>query len=149
MVDPVALSLFARYLAFEILAKLSIQTDASRLSLVEKARNRIEQILHEKVEVSNIAADLKVSERTLRRHFQLELGKSVTEFVSERRLVLSKKYLTMHLSVADVAKRVGFESPSQLSRLFQKLEGVTPKAWQQSVAPTRRISRHHPWIHPQ
>ena len=101
----------------------------------------LKEILPEKVDIPTAAAELGVSERTLRRHFQNELGMSVIEYVNDRRVGLAQSYLALHISVQDIARKVGFRSSGQLSRLFQKRTGMTPKAWQQSRAPTRRIPK--------
>ena len=142
--EPVALSLFARYLAFEMLSFLTHSDQEPGLSLVERALREIDHRLPIKMDVKDLAKQLGVSERTLRRHFHDQLGKSVMEYVNERRLMLAERYLTLHLSVSEVAHKVGFDSPSQLTRLFQKAKGQSPKTWQQSVAPTRRRPRQAP-----
>lgn len=139
LIDPVALSLFARFMAFEMLSLLSHGDSEVSWTLVERAKSYIENKLPGRIDVPAMAAFLKVSERTLRRHFQGDLNKSVIQYVNERRLAVAERYLALHLSVADIAHLIGFESASQLTRLFQKSKGVSPKAWQQSVAPTRRI----------
>jgi len=140
--DTVSLSLFSRYLAFEMLALLgSMQSRKDPASLVEKAKLHIEQNLSRKIEVRDLADYVGVSERTIRRHFRSELAISVIDYVSQRRIDRAERYLALHWSVADVAREVGFETSGQLSRLFQKVKGVTPKAWQQAVAPTKRLPR--------
>ena len=139
MPDLVSLSLFVRYLGFEMLTLLSNGNSPDTWSLTDRAIRYIEDRLPGRLDLTRMASDLGVSERTLRRHFQSDQGKSVSEHLSERRLALAERYLVLHLAVSDVARMVGFESASQLSRLFQKHKGITPKGWQQTIAPTRRI----------
>jgi AraC-like DNA-binding protein/mannose-6-phosphate isomerase-like protein (cupin superfamily) len=141
MPDPVSLSLFVRYLAFEMLSLLSHGNSPDTWTLTERAIRYIEHRLPGKLDLTSMAPDLGVSERTLRRHFQKDQGKSISEYLCERRLELAERYLALHLCVSDVARMIGFESTSQLSRLFQKQKGITPKGWQQKIAPTRRIVR--------
>ncbi|MDA0349274.1 MAG: AraC family transcriptional regulator [Verrucomicrobia bacterium] len=141
MPDPVSLSLFVRYLGFEMLTLLSHGNSPDAWSLTDRAIRYIEDLLPGKLDLTSMAPDLGASERTLRRHFQKEQGKSISEYLGERRMVLAERYLSLHLAVSDVARMVGFESTSQLSRLFQKQKGITPKGWQKTIAPTRRIVR--------
>ena len=140
--DAVSLSLFARFLATEILTYLGQQSGSLLESLVERAKQKIEEGLAGKLEVSSLAEELGTSERTLRRHFQNELGCSVMEYIHVQRVQMAKLRLLHHESVAEVARQVGLESASQLSRLFSKQLGMSPKRWQQSQSPTRRLPNH-------
>ena len=137
--DAVSLSLFARFLATEIVSVFSDSGDRPDSTVVEQAKLKIEQGLSEKIEVAELAEALGVSERTLRRHFQKDLNCSVMEYIHQQRLRLAQIHLTHHQSVAEVARRVGFDSAGQLSRLFRKQLGVSPKRWQKLHAPTRRF----------
>ncbi len=136
--NTLSLSLFSRFLVYEILSLYGNVETMRAWSLVDKAKDLIEEKLSDRLDVPGIAAVLNVSERTLRRHFQQELGTSVIDYINDRRLELAQRYLSLHVGVTDIAKMVGFETSGQLSRLFQKRQGELPKTWQQRLAPTRR-----------
>lgn len=138
-VDPVKRSLFARFVVSEILTQLDQDCGEEKDGLIERAKCRIEGSLAKKLEVSSLAKQLGVSERTLRRHFQKELNCSVMDYIHKKRIQLAKLQLLHHQSVTEVARQVGFESASQLSRLFRKQVGMSPKSWQKSQSPTRRL----------
>ena len=70
--DPVSLSLFARCLAFEMLSLLSVSSKIGDWTVPDRAIKYIEESLPGKFDVSTMATDLMVSQRTLRRHFQNE-----------------------------------------------------------------------------
>lgn len=136
--NSLSLSLFSRFLVYEILSLYGNVETMQGWSLVDKAKEFIEESLSDRLDVPKIAAAMNVSERTLRRHFKQELGISVIDYINDRRFELAQRYLSLHVGVTDIAKMVGFETSGQLSRLFQKRQGVLPKTWQQRMAPTRR-----------
>lgn len=135
----ISTSLLARYLVSEVLGALADELPPAHSLLLSAALKYIEEHLGEGLEIKGMSEFLGVSERTLRRRFQSELGVSISEHVAGRRVQLAEKYLSFNLTVGAVAQMVGFESPSQLSRLFVREKGITPKAWQKEVAPRRRI----------
>ena len=137
--DSLSRSLFARLLASEMMRLMETKVGVVDSSLVERAKREIEKHLSRKIEVAQLSERLGVSERTLRRHFQKELNCSVMHYIHACRLRMAKIHLTHHLPVAEVARLVGFESGAQLSRLFRKTLGVSPKAWQKDLSPTRRL----------
>lgn len=138
--NSLSLSLFSRFLVYEILSLYGNVETMKAWSIVDKAKELIEDRLSDRLDVPQIAVALNVSERTLRRHFKQELGSSVIDYINDRRLELAQRYLFLHVGVTDIAKMVGFETSGQLSRLFQKRQGVLPKTWQQRFAPTRRCA---------
>lgn len=139
-ISRISASLLARYLVTEVLGGLTDKPTLDPSSLLSAALNYIEERLREGLEIKALSEFLGVSERTLRRRFQAELGVSITEHVAGRRIQLAEKYLSFNLTVGAAAQLVGFESPSQLSRLFLKKKGITPKVWQTGVAPRRRLA---------
>lgn len=69
-----------------------------------------------------------MSERTLRRRFQMELGMGWDDYRRRARLISAAQALTdSKRSVAQIAADVGFESQSAFSRAFQQLTGDTPR----------------------
>lgn len=71
-----------------------------------------------------------LSERTLRRRCQDELGIGWDEYRRRARLLATLEPLTeTKLSIADIAASVGFESQSAYGRAFRQLTGKTPQAF--------------------
>jgi len=69
-----------------------------------------------------------LSERSLRRRFQAELGMGWDEYRRRARLLAAIEALTggQH-SIARIAADVGFESQSAFAKAFQQLTGETPR----------------------
>jgi len=79
--------------------------------------------------VADLAAELGVSERHLRRALQRELGVSPHELAQTHRLVLARRLLAeTALSVTDVAFASGFESLRRFNVAFHERYGMSPRA---------------------
>ncbi len=71
-----------------------------------------------------------LSERTLRRRFQSELGMGWDDYRRRARLLTAVEALSdTSRSVAQIAADVGFESQSAFAKAFQQLTGETPRAF--------------------
>lgn len=71
-----------------------------------------------------------LSERSLRRHCQAQLGMGWDEYRRRARLLASIEALTeSDRSIAQIAGDVGFESQSAYARAFRRLTGQAPQAF--------------------
>jgi AraC-like DNA-binding protein len=61
--------------------------------------------------------------------FKSEFGKTVVEYILEKRLAYARSLLTSGEAVAvkEVAVASGFDDPSYFSRIYKKHYGKTPK----------------------
>ncbi len=79
--------------------------------------------------VADLAAELGVSERHLRRALQRELGVSPVELAQTHRLLLAKRLLgETTLPVTDIAFASGFESLRRFNVAFRERYGMSPSA---------------------
>jgi AraC-like DNA-binding protein len=75
------------------------------------------------------AADLGLTERTLRRRLQDE-GTSFSALRTEARMLLARDYLRgTTLPVADIATILGYADESSLARVFGRQHGMTPREY--------------------
>lgn len=80
------------------------------------------------VTLAEVCRTAGMSERTLRRRFQAELGMGWDEYRRRARLLSAIDALTnSDRSVARIAADVGFESQSAFAKAFQQLAGETPR----------------------
>jgi AraC-like DNA-binding protein len=85
--------------------------------------------------VAELAAASAVSRSVLDDRFRRLLGRSPIRYLTEWRMhVAADLFSTTDLSVAAVARRVGYESEEAFSRAFRRSLGSPPGAWR---------SRHH------
>jgi AraC family transcriptional regulator len=80
--------------------------------------------------ISELASLVGLSQFHFIRAFKRSVGRSPYQHVLSERISVAKEMLSKSdLSIADVARAVGFSDVSQLNRVFRKLIGVTPTAF--------------------
>ncbi len=110
---------------------------------IQAALSWIDSHLDTPLTVTEIAAAVHCSPRTLRRLFQQHLGTRIIQVVHERKLTSACHLLMMRFPVWEVAERCGMESPTHFSRLFKQHFGLSPKAYQLRYAPHETVSQSH------
>lgn len=103
------------------------------------------------VSLPEVAAHVGMSERTLRRHMQTDLGQSWREFIRELRMNRAMTLLRKdQMSITEVAFEVGFSSSSAFSSAFVEYVGTTPSIFAKtarkgsSASPGRSVSPSDP-----
>ena len=85
------------------------------------------------IRIADLAAVAGVSIGYLHRAFRASTGKTPLEFIHARRIRLAMRILaTEPVSIADLAARVGFTSPSYFARTFRRLAGVNPSLFRKA-----------------
>ena len=88
-------------------------------------------------ELAEVAEQLHVSERTLKRHLQAE-GCSFQALLDEVRQRDAERLLANpQLAIKQVADAVGYADPANFARAFGKWTGLSPKAWRDRLAASR------------
>ena len=91
--------------------------------------------------VADLAAELGVCERHLRRALRRELGVSPVELAQTHRLLLAKRLLAeTALSVTDIAFASGFESLRRFNFVFHERYGMSPSALRRPTPKGRRAA---------
>ncbi len=84
--------------------------------------------------VARLAAHNQMSTRTLIRHFRLETGSSVGQYLSHLRAERAKTLLrTTSLSMLEIALRLGYCDRSHFARAFSQAVGMTPSQYRTSI----------------
>lgn len=108
------------------LAPGSAPPDSSPL-LAHRAVKVMEEDSLNSRSIPDLAEDLGISDRHLRRLFYNEYGVSPVQYMLTRRLLLAKNLLTdSRLAVTDVALAAGFGSIRRFNDLFKKRYRLTP-----------------------
>ncbi len=124
-------------LILESLEALSTEGDhlsspqAVACNTLELSLDFIDNNLNRQIKLEEIAKHACTSCRNLQFLFNKHLGKTVIEYINERKIALAAHYLIRQFSVHDTANLVGIDSPSRFTRLFKKYKTVTPKKYQQ------------------
>jgi two-component system response regulator YesN len=96
-------------------------------SLIREAVTYIRFNIDQPLSLSHIADTLGVHPSYLSRAFKKELGMTLTEYINKLRIE-EAKYLLDHenASVTQAALSVGYNDPNYFSKVFTRLEHVTP-----------------------
>jgi len=90
--------------------------------------------LDEEIRISTLAALVGVSEGHLHRAFRTTIGQTPLQFINQRRIERAIRILaTEPTSVADLALRVGFTSPSHFARIFRSVTGTNPSQYRRRL----------------
>jgi len=91
--------------------------------------------------VADLAGELGVSERHLRRALEREIGVSPLGLAQTHRLLLAKRLLVdTDLSVTRVAYASGFQSLRRFNASFREQYGIAPRALRRKAVPPARSS---------
>jgi transcriptional regulator GlxA family with amidase domain len=99
--------------------------------LVARAQQRMEATLQEGFRLSELAASLAVSERTLNRRFKQAVGLAPLAYLQNLRIEVAKKLLESRPIGLDlVSQHVGYGDISTFRQLFRRKTGLSPSEYQ-------------------
>jgi AraC family transcriptional regulator of adaptative response / DNA-3-methyladenine glycosylase II len=102
-------------------------SDGNRSSIVQRAFTLLQSGEYSDYKIGEIAAELGLSERQLRRLFLQECGLPPIAFAQTQRMLFAKRLLQeTPLSMADVAFSAGFGSVRRFNTLFRDRYGLVP-----------------------
>ena len=104
--------------------------DLAAYQLFQQFNAQLENHFKEEHEVSSYAERLNVSPRKLSEILKLFVGKPPSRIILERVIVEAKRYLRFSgMSVKETGFALGFNDPSYFSKVFKKVEGISPKSF--------------------
>lgn len=96
---------------------------------IVKAISDIKDNFNEKLNVKELARNIDMSESSLYQNFKTITSMSPIQFQKKIRLEEAKMMLlNQNIEASQVAFAVGYESPSQFSREYSRMFGMSPKA---------------------
>ena len=131
-VQPIPDSLMLTLMLWEITHSrlASVDSNGAAAVLAGRADAYIRTQFHEPISASTIAARLKCNPDYLGRVFRNLYGRTITEAIHVKRVRHATTLLADgKLSIDRVAQESGFEDSGYFRRLFQRIEGMTPKAY--------------------
>ncbi|CAO3426696.1 GlxA family transcriptional regulator [Azospirillum endophyticum] len=100
--------------------------------LVARAQRRMAETIQQASSLSELAAHLAVSERTLNRRFKQAIGIGPLEYLQALRVETAKQLLEAGTSsIDDICQRIGYADSSTFRALFKRLVGHSPREYQQ------------------
>jgi transcriptional regulator GlxA family with amidase domain len=105
----------------------------------------IQEHLHERPTVADLARRAMMSERHFTRVFRQEVGLSALEFLDACRFERATQLLgNLALPLKTVAARACFSDEAQMRRVFQKKLGISPRLYRERFATTGVGAEHGP-----
>ncbi len=93
----------------------------------------IEKRYPEPLSLRDVAAAVNISAGHLTSTVRRRTGRTVQEWITERRMVQARRLLAAtDLPIGDIARDVGFADPGYFTRTFTKAHGTTPTQWRQA-----------------
>ncbi len=86
--------------------------------------------------IGDVAAHFRVSESTLRRMFQKEVGVSPVEYILRQKILRARQMLLQaEMSVETICYELNFYDPPHFVHVFKKYTGMTPKTYIDTHSP--------------
>lgn len=112
--------------------------DAQRIiGKLERAMQEKQLFKNPDLKLNDLAREISVSGHQLSQVLNERIKKNFTLFVNEYRINEACNMLAQHtnLTIEAIGDEVGFNSKSTFFATFKRIKGVTPSAYQQSIAP--------------
>ena len=104
----------------------ALATPRSNFSQIARSLRRIHSDYYQRIDVASLAREASMSMSTFHASFKAVTSKSPQHYLQTIRLHKAQALIAGGVAVAEAARQVGYESPSQFSREFKRLFGGTP-----------------------
>lgn len=106
----------------------------SHVQRITQAIEWLKAHLDEQVVIDDLACDVGMSVSSFHQHFKDITGLSPLQYQKNLRLMQAKQLLKLSKGqVAQIAMTVGYDSPSQFSREYKRLFGISPSKEQKQL----------------
>ena len=125
---------FAELIAHNGLHDASPPGEARRIDYVRKATDFFRMYYARPIGIAAAAAHVGLDRSYLSQIFKKETGVNPRDFLIGLRLEKACQFMgNPKLSIADIARSVGYEDPLRFSKLFHKHRGLSPRAYRQAL----------------
>lgn len=102
----------------------------------------IEQRFTQPLSLRDVADSVGVTPGYLTTLVRRRTGRTVLDWITERRMVSARRLLTgTDLPVGEIARRVGMSDPAYFARVFRRSNGLPPLAWRRQATDAEPSSR--------
>lgn len=93
----------------------------------------LEQHYHEEISLQQIAGRFFLSREYISRKFKQEFGVTLSDFLGRIRINKAKTLLlNPQIRIAQIAEMIGYQDEKYFSKVFKKLEGITPNEYRKT-----------------
>lgn len=113
------------YLLYELLDVADSKTANGHVTRIMRY---IEENMGAKISLSEVGRAVGLTKEYTASLFKREVGKTVTEYINERKLLYAKEViLSGEIGLEKIAHNLGYENYTYFSRIFKKYYGYSPK----------------------
>ena len=88
---------------------------------------------NEKISLDDLGGLFFIDKYYLSRRFKQHFGTTINSYLQQCRITHAKRLLRFsRLSIEEIASTCGIEDPNYFSRLFKKIEGISPGDFRRS-----------------
>lgn len=109
------------------------KTAADYPQTIKNCLRYIDKNLHGKLSVANIAHECGLSADYLSALFKKSVGKNLSAYIMEQRLIAAKNLLDAKYPYGELAYMLGFCSETHFITAFKKQYGITPRQYSQKL----------------
>ena len=114
--------------------KGDLQDDGEAPALINEIIQYVSDNCLEKITIDELAFLFKTNRATLCKDFKLATGKTVVEFINEKKYELAKKrILNSDATFTEISAELNFESIHYFTRFFKKMSGMPPKDFRKNA----------------
>lgn len=116
--------------------RLQARRQGYKRQVVENVKAYINENLSKKLSLNEVAAVFNFSPNYLSQLFAKSSGEGFVEYITSARVAAAKEMLARgDGKIYEIAKKLGFESSFYFSKVFKKVEGISPSQYLQRFHP--------------
>lgn len=104
--------------------------DAEHISIMENIHEHLIQNIDKRITIEDLSKKYHINTTTIKKLFKSMYGTSVASHIKEHRIEKSAELLvTTSLSIAEIARAVGYENAGKFTAVFKNAYNVSPKEY--------------------
>lgn len=132
LVPVYLLALFAELKHLNVMSESEPKNASSYIT--QRYKNALSELIYQKKTVAEFAEYLAISPNHLHKCVKLTTGKTAHDLLNEMRILEAKVLLRQtHLSIGEIAFKIGQFESSDFSRFFKKNTNLTPNQYRKTV----------------
>lgn len=122
---------------------LPTQKHRYKRQVISNIQEYIQSNLKKKLTLNSVAAAFNFSPNYLSQLFAKYTGESFVEYITGVRIAAAKELLNQgEIRIYEVAEQLGFESAFYFSKVFKKVEGISPREYLQKLENAESAYKH-------
>ena len=114
-------------------AELLSDCRADQIALIHEVHEYLVSHLGEKITIETLSRQFHMNATTLKAVFKNVYGDSLAAHIKEHRMEQAAELLAgTGLSIAEISRKVGYDSQSKFTAAFKSRYGLLPKDWRKS-----------------